>query len=119
MAGVVLLVTLLTGLLSTGYPEILPAMVDMGKFTPVANTLNFLGGGLTLFAALNFAHRFYRRQDLEDLFFLVLCLLFGLAGIIFQMVEIWEFGWWFWHLLRLAGYGLAFWLALLLSAIRG
>ncbi|MES9858017.1 MAG: ATP-binding protein [Sedimenticola sp.] len=113
VAGVVLLVTLLTGLLSTGYPEILPAMVDMGKFTPVANTLNFLGGGLTLFAALNFAHRFYRRQDLEDLFFLVLCLLFGLAGIIFQMVEIWEFGWWFWHLLRLAGYGLAFWLALL------
>ena len=111
--GIVLAATLI-GVFSAMFPHNIPTMVEQGRFTITANTLNFLGGGLTILAALNFAIRYFKGRDREDLLFLILCLLFGLPGVLFEMSSIWEAGWWFWHVLRLAGYLIAFWLVLLI-----
>lgn len=113
VSGVVALTAALIGVFSAMNPESIPAMVAGGRFTPTAKAINFLGGGLTLLAAVNFAFQYAKRKDREDLLFLILTLLFGLPGVLFQLSDIWEAGWWFWHLIRLAGYLLAFWLALL------
>jgi PAS domain S-box-containing protein len=110
--GMVLAATLI-GVFSAMNPESIPAMVAGGHFTLTAKALNFLGGGLTLLAAVNFAFHYAKGKDREDLLFLILTLLFGLPGVLFQLSAIWEASWWFWHLIRLAGYLLAFWLALL------
>ncbi|MCF8130277.1 MAG: response regulator [Deltaproteobacteria bacterium] len=112
-SGSILLIVILIALFSAAYPEGIPAMVAEGHFTVTANLLNFLGGGLTLLGALNFALRYARARDGEDLLFLILALFFGLPGVLFQISDIWEAGWWFWHALRLAAYGIAFWLAFL------
>ncbi|MDJ0763152.1 MAG: response regulator [Myxococcota bacterium] len=110
--GTVMLVTVLVGAFSAFYPTQLPTMVANGEFTPAANAINLLGGGLTVFAALNFGIRYFRRKTQEDLLFLLLTLLFGVSGIIFHMSSVWGPGWWFWHVLRFAAYLFAFWLAL-------
>jgi len=113
MGGAFLLAVLIA-MLSAIYPESLPIMMEAERYTTTAEALNFIGGGLTLLAALSFAARYHGGGNREDLLFLILCLLFGLPGVLFQMSGIWEAGWWFWHVLRLAGYILAFWLALLI-----
>jgi len=110
--GGVLVLSTLVGVLSALFPHLLPAMVVEGRFTTTADVINFVGGGLTILAAAKFAIRFGRGRGLEDLLFLTLCLLFGGAGVIFRLSDIWEAGWWFWHLLRLSGYILALWLGL-------
>ena len=112
-SGAIVLVTALIAIFSAAYPENTPMMVEQGRFTLTADAINFLGGGLTLLAALNFALRYAKGKGLEDLLFLILTLLFGLPGVLFQMSSVWEAGWWFWHALRLAAYGIAFWLVLL------
>lgn len=112
-AGAIVLVAILIAVFSAAFPENIPTMVETGRFTIAANTLNFLGGGLTLVGALKFALCYAGDRDPEDLLFLILALFFGLPGVLFQMSDIWEAGWWFWHALRLAAYGIAFWLALL------
>jgi hypothetical protein len=111
-SGVIVLIAILIAAFSAAYPENIPAMVGRALH-PRGQRLNFLGGGLTLLGALNFALRYARGRDLEDLLFLILALFFGLPGVLFQLSDIWEAGWWFWHALRLAAYGIAFWLALL------
>ena len=111
-AGGTVLMTALIGIFSAIHPETIPAMVEQEHFTPTAKVINFLGGGLFILAALNFAVRYHRGRDREDLLFLGLCLLFALPCILFQTSDIWEAGWWFWHVLRLGAYGIAFWLVL-------
>ena len=113
VSATVLVVTILIGVLSAIYPENLPAMLEEGKFTFAAVSINLLGGGLTLVAAVNFAVRYYRERSKEELLFLILCLLFGVSGILFQLSSAWETGWWFWHVLRFFAYLSAFWLAML------
>ena len=74
----------------------------------------FWEGGLTLLGALNFALRYAkskrpRRPSLSHHWpFFLVC-----RGSCFKFQDIWEAGWWFWHALRLAAYGIAFWLVLL------
>ncbi|MES9964897.1 MAG: ATP-binding protein, partial [Candidatus Sedimenticola sp. 20ELBAFRAG] len=114
MPALALAGALLGSLLSVSYPETLPIMQDADGLTAPARAMSFLGGGLALLGAFYFSRRYYREGDLEDMLFLLLCLLFGLAGLFFPLETTWESGWWSWHLLRLAGYLLAFGLALLL-----
>jgi PAS domain S-box-containing protein len=111
-AGAVLLVTTLVGALSGLYGHSVPAMLVDDAFTPTAHALNLLGGGLTILAALNFAVNYNRKRRQEDLLFLVLCLLFGAAGVVFPMSLPWDAGWWFRHVLRFGGYFLGFSLAI-------
>jgi len=112
-AGATLLVTILISVFSMGSPESLPAMITNGSFTPLADMMNLLGGGLTIYAALNFAIHYTREKRQEELLFLLLALLFGVSGVLFHLSAAWEAGWWFWHLLRFAGYLIAFSLALI------
>ncbi|MEW6263716.1 MAG: response regulator [Thermodesulfobacteriota bacterium] len=111
--GAVLLVTLILGLSSSLYSGSVPVMIVENQFTPLAYALNLIGGGLTLLAALNFAVTWFGNRSREDFFFLLMCLLFGGAGVLFRFSNAWEADWWFWHVLRLGAYLLTFWLAML------
>ena len=110
-AGAVLLLSSLVGALSTAFSGGVPEMIGASGFTPTAQTINLLGGGLTVLAAVKLALKYRKARAQEDLLFLILCLLFGVSGVILYMSAIWEAGWWFWHVLRFAGYLSAFWLA--------
>lgn len=108
-----LLAATLIGIFSLSAPETLPVMITSGGFTPLADTLNLLGGGLTLCASANFAIHFARNKRREELLFFLLTLLFGLSGVLFHISTPWQAGWWTWHVLRFTGYLTAFALALI------
>lgn len=126
----------LVGALSITFPGWLPAMVKQGEFTLMAKAINIVGGLLFLAAAAYFVNRYKDSRDFDELLFPSLCLLFGLAGLLFPISQLWSADWWFWHLLRLAAYFIAlgymfaktikerithtgFWLAMLVLVIIG
>eukprot|EP00913_Durusdinium_trenchii_P035271 g33001.t1 len=83
------------------------------EFTFLARGLN-IGGGLGfLVAGAFFVRRFHQRQNHEDWLFAVHTILFGAAGILFELSALWDAAWWWWHILRMAAY-----LAALTFAIR-
>jgi two-component system sensor histidine kinase/response regulator len=87
----------------------LPAMTDSsGDFTPLARSLN-VGGGIGFFiAATFFIRRFHRDAGDADWLFAVHTMLFGAAGILFELSTLWDAAWWWWHILRLVAYAAAF-----------
>jgi signal transduction histidine kinase len=95
------------GALSAYYPHDLPAMVMEGRFTACAMAINIAGGIFFLIAGGNFLKIFFSRGRPDELIFLNLCLLFGLAGLLFPASEPWAVDWWLWHVLRLIGYLIA------------
>ena len=101
------LVILILGAGSLASPEIMPAMVSPSGFTPVARGLNLIGGGFFLAAAAFFIRQFRREIVFENLVFAALCLLFGVAGVLFETSHLWDFSWWLWHILRLLAYLIA------------
>jgi signal transduction histidine kinase len=92
------------GALSVYYPHALPLMVMEGRFTVYAMALNIAGGIFFLIAAVNFLKAFLSKGRPDELIFLNLCLLFGLAGLLFPGSELWSADWWLWHVLRLGAY---------------
>ena len=103
---------ILIGTLPRLYPDWVPVMIINGAFTPTADVLNLIGGALTLAGGIAFALFYHQRREMENFVFLLLCVLFGTAGMLFQYSDIWHAGWWFWHVLRLSGYLLPLWLAI-------
>lgn len=107
------------GAFSTAFQEFIPAMTwmdpesEVKKFTFLARALN-IGGGLGFLVAGGFfVQRFHRNDDHEDWLFAVHTVLFGAAGILFELSVLWDAAWWWWHILRLIAY-----LAALLFAVR-
>ena len=105
---------LAAGVLATGVAvwavanaDALPTMVVGGGFTPTARVLNLAGGMLFLVAAWRFAVDHARTRTWDSLLFSVHCTLFGAAGLLFELSELWDAGWWWWHALRLAAYCVA------------
>ncbi len=92
------------GLVSLAYPEYMPEMVNDGKFSILAQALNILGGLGFLLAAGFFIKEFYFRRRLNDYLFAIHCTLFGSAGVLFELSQLWDAAWWWWHLLRLLAY---------------
>jgi signal transduction histidine kinase len=92
------------GALSLYYPHALPLMVTGGRFTSYAMAINVAGGLFFLIAAAGFLKIFLAKGRPDELIFLNLCLLFGLAGLLFPASELWSADWWFWHVLRLGAY---------------
>lgn len=89
-------------------PELSPRMVTAGIFTPLARLMNVAGGLLFYVAALHFALRCRRRDEpWDDLIFAVHCALFGSAGVLFELSQLWNASWWWWHVLRLGAYAAA------------
>ena len=86
-------------------PQAVPTMIDgEGAFTFVAKFLNlaggvgFLSGGLYYYLSARSAGR--------GVGYLVAthCVLFGVAGLLFEASELWDAAWWCWHAIRLAAY---------------
>ncbi|MBI5634760.1 MAG: GHKL domain-containing protein [Nitrospirae bacterium] len=95
---------LILGSLCAYHPHILPLMVKEGRFTVSAMAINLAGGIFFLIAAANFLRMFLARGRPDELIFLNLCLLFGLAGVLFPASELWSLNWWLWHVLRFGAY---------------
>jgi two-component system cell cycle sensor histidine kinase/response regulator CckA len=101
---VVAVVTFVLSVFAVYFPDTLPAMINKGVFTSVANTINMLGGLFFLSAAVYFVIRSRSNHSHEDFLFINFCLLNGWAGLLFSFSQIWDADWWFWHLLRLVAY---------------
>ena len=106
--------SLLLGALSIAAPEFLPAMVVDGKFSLTSKLLNVVGGIGFLIGTAYFVHDYLQpnkkstlRRQGEDVVFANHCLLFGIAGLLFESSHIWDAGWWWWHILRLGAYLIA------------
>ncbi|MCG8333575.1 MAG: PAS domain S-box protein [Proteobacteria bacterium] len=95
---------ILFGIASIYFREFLPLMLDNGRFTPVARSFNVVGGLLFCFAFYHFLQRLKAEKSLDDFIFMNLCLLFGLAGFLFEASQIWHLEWWAWHVLRLVAH---------------
>lgn len=98
------ILVILIGVISIFLPEIVPLMMLNAQFTWSAIFLNITGGICFLIASIYFIIRYLETQQFENLLFINLCLLFGVAGLLFQKSELWDLSWWFWHLLRLIAY---------------
>lgn len=97
-------------LFSIAAPEKLPAMIINGEFSTLAAILNITGGigfiaGSAYFVYCHYKDSFsHQQRQREDLVFANHCLLFGIAGLLFETSVIWDAGWWWWHILRLLAY---------------
>lgn len=100
-------------LFSIYFPENLPTMIVQGEFSTLAKFLNITGGigflaGSAYFVYLHYKDASSKKQrQKEDLVFANHCLLFGIAGLLFESSVIWDAGWWWWHILRLTAYFVA------------
>lgn len=105
-------ISLLISAVAIASPGVLPAMIIEGEFTLLAKFFNIAGGvGFLLGTAFFVRHklRFGTQHEIEshiskDQVFANHCLLFGIAGLLFESSVIWDAGWWWWHLLRLVAY---------------
>ena len=86
------------------FPVSLPTMTIGGSFTFTAKVVNFIGGILFMISGAYFVVRYQSTRRGDDLLFVNLCLLFGMAGLLFHASTTWNAGWWFWHFLRLIAY---------------
>jgi signal transduction histidine kinase len=90
----------------------LPVMVIEGNFSTLAKFLNIAGGigflaGTAFFVHLNLSKNWrgdFGVGPIKEVVFANHCLLFGIAGLLFEISVIWDAGWWWWHILRLAAY---------------
>jgi PAS domain S-box-containing protein len=96
------------GALSIAYPELRPPMTAGAEFTPAAKHINLAGGLLFLAAMAHFMLHYRSSRDPDDVLFANLCLLFGASGLLFSLSQSWRADWWFWHLLRVLAYFIAF-----------
>jgi len=94
------------------FPELAPAMLKNRTFTFSARALNILGGVGFLVASVWLVREVCLKREWEDYFLLVHCLLFGSAGILFELSELWDGPWWWWHFLRILAYTAVFGFAL-------
>ncbi len=86
-------------------PNDVPRMLSSdGVFSLLARLLN-IGGGLGFIAGCLYLYKRYQKTNHKDYFLLAVhCLLFGMAGILFELSELWDAAWWWWHVLRFAAY---------------
>lgn len=79
-------------------------MLEQGKFTPLARGLNIFGGIGFLIASCYFMVRNHATNQWDDFLFSIHCALFGAAGVLFELSQLWDAAWWWWHFLRLMAY---------------
>lgn len=90
-----------------GFPDWAPTMLEDGRFTVAARAPNLIGGALFLLGAARFLDLYRTQPNWENFLFGVLCTLFGSAGMLFELSQLWDATWWWWHLLRFGAYGAA------------
>ncbi|WP_051092080.1 response regulator [Colwellia piezophila] len=108
--------TLMIGCLSLIFPGSIPQMLQPdGKFTFTAQFLNVVGGALFIIASVQLNRLYMEKGEPNYRLFAFLCMLFGVAGILFEFSILWDAAWWWWHLLRIIAYLVA--LAIMLARI--
>ena len=104
---------LISGLVSIILPDILPTMIVNGQFSFLAKFINITGGIGFLIGTYFFVYSDKHQTDqsqptkkshTESIVFANHCLLFGIAGLLFETSELWDAGWWWWHILRFIAY---------------
>jgi len=103
---------ILIGTLSIIFQHLLPEMVTQGEFSLLAKILNISGGIGFLVGSSYFIYHQLKNKNIysnnqrknEDIVFANHCLLFGIAGILFESSIIWDADWWWWHVLRFTAY---------------
>lgn len=107
---IIVILSCVIGLGSTFFAELIPDMTnDLGHFTLQSRILNMSGGMLFYIASTHFILRYYREKDFDAFLFGALTMLFGSAGLLFELSQLWDMSWWWWHMLRLCAYAIAFW----------
>ncbi len=109
---VTVFLSLLMGTVSVSLPDILPTMVVDGHFSVLAKFINITGGIGFLIGTSYFIYDYLKANKeqvaenikTEDMVFANHCLLFGIAGLLFETSVLWDAGWWWWHVLRLLAY---------------
>jgi PAS domain S-box-containing protein len=96
------------GLLTLLQPQLQVTMLYDGQFTAVARIMNLGGGALFLLSALHMATLSARRGSSYCYIFALMCMLFGVAALLFAFSQLWDAAWWWWHALRLMAYLVAF-----------
>ncbi len=114
-----LIIALAIGSCSLLFPDILPLMVQQGKFTQVAMWLNISGGILLFLSAFRLMKEYFNTRNTDDLLFCLHCSLFGAAATMFEQSVIWDAPWWGWHILRFMAYLVALWFIWLLYGLFG
>lgn len=102
---VVLAATAMLIYFSLAYPEFAPRMLSPeGTFSLFARFLN-IGGGLGFIAASVYFYRKDAGNETDQYALLSAhCLLFGMAGCLFEFSQLWDAAWWWWHVLRILAY---------------
>lgn len=101
--------SILISILSIVFSQYIPEMINHDKtFTTTANILNVIGGIGFFIASIKFLIIYSKTQEIEDILFAGLSMLFGIAGILFVSSVVWDIQWWLWHVLRLSAYIIAF-----------
>jgi hypothetical protein len=100
----VLMGSIILGIMSFSFPEHIPKMVVQGEFTILARALNILGGIGFIAASFYFYKKYTKNNKVNYYLLAAHCLLFGAAGILFEMSSLWDAAWWWWHMLRLFAY---------------
>ena len=103
----VIVVALGLGLPTLFLPDWPLPMLEHGRFTPAARLLNAVGGIGFLLGALYFLIDFHRHGEGAAAMFAIIGILFGAAGLTFELSQLWDGPWWWWHLLRLLAYAAA------------
>lgn len=104
LPAIVALGTTLLGVHALAWPRSIPALIEHGEFTALADLINALGGLLFLVAATRFALG-YRQSGLRrDLVLANHCLLFAMSGLLFVSSSVWNPEWWLWHLVCMVAY---------------
>ncbi len=82
----------------------LPIMLQEGRFTTLAISINLIAGVLFAVSAVRFVVDFHRSESPEPFLFACMTILFGIAQFSFPYSAPWDIAWWLWHALRLMAY---------------
>ena len=107
-----IVLSLLIGAASVSLPEYIPDMTVDGQFSLLAISINIIGGLGFLIGTAYFVYSYLiaaqgsasQALSRENLVFANHCLLFGIAGLLFEISVLWDAGWWWWHILRFVAY---------------
>ncbi|MCU7940021.1 MAG: HAMP domain-containing histidine kinase [gamma proteobacterium symbiont of Bathyaustriella thionipta] len=97
----IIILSIIFSIASVIYPEMTFNMLDTDKhFTLNATTLNLIGGVGFIIAWSYFALEYSRQHHTSSFYFSNHFILFGLAGLLFELSILWDGNWWLWHFIR-------------------
>jgi len=109
VAWTIAILSIIFGVASMMRPDLIPVMMQDGKFSDLSVIINVVAGVLFLVSVPRFFIDYARTEKAEFFFFFSFALLFGIVGLTFKFSVLWDVTWWMWHLLRLIAYLVGLW----------